>query len=92
MKTLNSLKLISRKKFGKFHTVFFLFRCRICDDRFPSLILLEYHKEDEDHWSYASEDEFDPENGRETMDNFSEQETEFGPDEEEKEMLLTSAR
>ena len=56
------------------------------------MILLEYHKEDEDHWSYASEDEFDPENGRETMDNFSEQETEFGPDEEEKEMLLTSAR
>ena len=73
----------------------FYFRCRICDDRFPSLILLEYHKEDEDHWSYVTEDGldcYDPEELRETMDDFSEQETEFGPNDEDREMLVTSAR
>ena len=55
---------------------------------------MEYHKEDEDHWSYISDDglDYDPEELRETMDDFSEQETEFGPNDEDREMLVTSAR
>ena len=70
------------------------YRCRICEDRFSSLILLEYHKEDQDHWSYIREDDrhYDLEKMRETMDDFSEEETEFGPNDEDREMLVTSAR
>ena len=36
---------------------FYLYRCRICEERFPSLVLLEYHKEDEDHWSYYTDED-----------------------------------
>lgn len=69
----------------------------MCEERFPSLVLLEYHKEDEDHWSYLSEDDDyedckkrDFEAKREIMNDRNEDETEFGPDEEDKEMLVTS--
>ena len=89
----------------------------MCEERFPSLILLEYHKEDEDHWSYVTDDEDcgnnsgsfqqqhcdskghkrrpDFEARREIMNDIcggAEEETEFGPNEEDREMLLTSAR
>ena len=86
----------------------------MCEERFPSLILLEYHKEDEDHWSYVTDDEDcgagnscrqasskahkrrpDFEARREIMNDICggvEEETEFGPNEEDREMLLTSAR
>lgn len=99
--------------------VFYHRRCRMCEERFPSLILLEYHKEDEDHWSYVTDDEDcgnnsgsfqqqqqhcdskghkrrpDFEARREIMNDIcggAEEETEFGPNEEDREMLLTSAR
>ncbi|TRY68506.1 hypothetical protein TCAL_14229 [Tigriopus californicus] len=66
--------------------------CGECDRRFNSQMLLEYHKEEFNHWSeedfpYDSEDE-DFESLREVMNDVREEETEFGPDEQEKEMLL----
>ena len=85
----------------------------MCEERFPSLILLEYHKEDEDHWSYVTDDDDDCggleqdgrglnglsrghkptdfEARREIMNDRVEEETEFGPNEEDREMLVTSA-
>ena len=58
-------------------------------------MLLEYHKEAEDHWSedgfpYDSEDE-DFDTLRECMNDSTEDETEFGPDEQDREMLMTAA-
>ena len=80
----------------------------MCEERFPSLILLEYHKEDEDHWSYVTDDDecggspaadgtrkghkrTDFEAIREIMNDRAEEETEFGPNEEDREMLVTAA-
>ena len=76
----------------------------MCEERFPSLILLEYHKEDEDHWSYVTDDDdcgspstrkghkrSDFEARREIMNDRAEEETEFGPNDEDREMLVTSA-
>jgi hypothetical protein len=73
---------------GFYDHLFIGLRCHQCEERFPSLILLEYHKEDEDHWSEDTAD--DDDDHRETMDDSDEEETEFGPDEEEREMLVTS--
>ena len=90
---------------------FSIFRCRLCEERFPSLVLLEYHKEDEDHWSYLT-DEAETEDlnlqqaiskqhrkkrgrhfeaNREIMNDMEIEETEFGPNDEDREMLVTSA-
>lgn len=92
------------------------FRCRVCEERFPSLVLLEYHKEDEDHWSYDDADDAcqhqmsinfqcqthkrrhrrarcNFESQREIMNELDdEQETEFGASDEDREMLVTSAK
>ncbi len=66
--------------------------CSECDRRFNSEILLEYHKDEFDHWSeddlpYDSEDS-DWDSLREVMNEEKEEEPEFGPGEEEREMLL----
>ena len=71
---------------------------------------MEYHKEDEDHWSYLTSDEADDissedlrvqkrlrkrgkyfEANREVMNELEIEETEFGPNDEDREMLVTSA-
>ena len=97
--------------FAPFYVRGRIVRCRVCEERFPSLILLEYHKEDEDHWSYASDEleadgsassplprfrrrrrrQEDFEAKREIMNDRTIEETEFGPSEEDREMLVTSA-
>lgn len=103
-------------KEGLFFVSFkFCFRCRVCEERFPSLVLLEYHKEDEDHWSFDDEDchhhdhmsinfqyshkkrhrhqRCNFEAQREIMNELDDQqETEFGPNDEDLEMLVTSAK
>ena len=66
--------------------------CSECIRRFDSQILLEYHKDEFDHWSeddlpYDSEDD-DFDSLREVMNDDPDDEPEYGPDEEEKEMLL----
>ena len=70
-----------------------LFRCSACDQRFQSEILLEYHKEEYDHWSeddlpYDDSDEDDFDSLREVMNDDIVDEAEYGPEDEDREMLL----
>ena len=73
-------------------------RCLECDRRFHSQIQLEYHKDATGHWT---DDDFaayfdagpaafeDLDSVRDVMDDeVDEFEAEYGPDEEEREMLL----
>ena len=86
--------------------IFFL-RCDACDNLFNSLMDLEHHKEELNHWSddeYESDEEYNyyGEEEEEESDcdcgcsykdalqlgHEDEEETEFGPEKEEQEMLL----
>lgn len=70
--------------------------CNICEKLYNSLMELEYHKEEYQHWSDDEydedydDDDFDDENddNGNPFHSILEEETEFGPDEEDLEMLL----
>lgn len=71
--------------------------CNICEKLYNSLMELEYHKEEYQHWSddeYDDDDDYDDDFDDENDDNGNpfhsilEEETEFGPDQEDLEMLL----
>ena len=68
--------------------------CNCCDKMFNSVMQLEHHKEMHGHWSddeydtSGTEESDEDENGN-MMEDFFEEETIFGPD-EEKTILLCS--
>lgn len=53
---VNNKKKLCNNKISFSFMFPYVFRCSGCDTLFPSLMLLEHHKEEYEHWSESEED------------------------------------